>query len=52
MAKPLLNGSRVMAMMRQLEAAGMTQRVRVNREGELGTTDRPSLAARDAGRLR
>src|SRR3954447_13722169 len=49
-AEPLLNGSRVMAIVGQLKSTGMAQHVRVDREGELGRrADARELLA-EAGR--
>src|SRR3954453_10248490 len=49
-AEPLLNGSRVMAIVGQLKSTGMAQHLRVDREGELGRrADARELLA-EAGR--
>jgi hypothetical protein len=52
MPEPLLNGSRIVPIMRQLKATSVAQHVRVHGEGKLDATDQLSLAAREARRLR
>src|SRR4051794_3676522 len=50
MAKPLLNSSRVMAIVGQLKATGVAQHVRVDREGELGRRADARQLLAEAGR--
>ena len=53
MAKPLLDGSRVVPIVGELKAASVAQHVRVNKEGELGRhADARELLAERGGSYR